>query len=169
MRKDSRRPQVLDAFRAHVEASGRAPTFRELGDAVGISSVAAWKNVQALIYEGKLERTARGAALPNHHDVSNVPTDDLRGELARRGFTMDALETPTPLFGDGQPCAANHCRSRVKRGQLMCRQHWFQLPPAYRSDIMNAWAARHVQAFQEALEAARNYLGGYTNVAERVA
>jgi hypothetical protein len=81
---------------------------------------------------------------------------------------MEALDAPSLRWDEGRPCAANHCQERVRRGMLMCREHWFKLPAKYRSDIMNAWSGRHVQAYQEAVEAARNFLGGYTRVAERV-
>ena len=81
---------------------------------------------------------------------------------------MDALVAPKLLPTEGRPCAANFCQERVERGKLFCRDHWFDLPPGMRSAIMNAWRARHIQAYQDALEAARNHLGGYTKVVERV-
>lgn len=169
MRKDSRRLKVLDAFRDHVETIGVAPTCAELGAKTAMSAVGAWKHVQTLIGEGKIVQHPDGSLdLPGRIDLSFVPTERLRGELARRGLTLDALEEPKPLIHYGRSCAANHCRNPVRRGQLMCRQHWFQVPPAYRSDIMNAWAGRHTQAFQEALERARDHLGGFSRVVVRV-
>jgi hypothetical protein len=81
---------------------------------------------------------------------------------------MDALERPKLLPNEGRACAANFCTERVRRGMLMCREHWFQLPQYMRSAILNAWSARHMQAYGEAVEAARDYLGGFTRVVERV-
>lgn len=168
MRKDSRRLAVLDWVRPRLEA-GIRPTYREIGDGVGMSSVGAWKHVQALIGDRKLVKQPRGGFdLPDEGDLSAIPTETLRGELERRGALMDQLAQPAGRFDRGRPCAANGCRYRVNRGMLMCRQHWFELPPAYRSDLMNAWAGRQTQAFEEALERARNFLGGYTRVVERV-
>lgn len=168
MRKDSRRLAVLDWVRPRLEA-GIRPTYREIGDGVGMSSVGAWKHVQALIGERKLVKQPNGGfTLPDDSDLSVIPTETLRGELARRGVIMDALVQSPGRFDRGRPCAANGCRNRVNRGMLMCRQHWFELPPKYRSDLMNAWAGRQTQAFEQALEAARDLLGGYTRVVERV-
>jgi hypothetical protein len=170
MRADSHRPQVLAAFRTHFEKYGRSPTCRQLGLDVGISAVAAWKNVQALIYDRKLLKNADGSvSLADWPaDLSTVPTGKLRGELARRGVTLDALKEPKLLWDEGRPCAANHCPERVRRGHLMCRDHWLSLPIGYRRDILTAWGARQVQAYQEAVERARDYHGGFTRVVERV-
>lgn len=169
MRRDSHRLQVLDAIRTLSERYRRSPTFQQLGNAVGISAVAAWKNVQALVHDGKIVKTGPRYELAEDSDtLVLLSTDALRGELARRGVTMDALERPKLLWNEGRPCAANGCRERVGRGKLMCRAHWFRLPPAFRSDIMNAWAARNMQAYGEAVEAARDHLGGFTRVVERV-
>jgi hypothetical protein len=173
---NSRRQQVVDAFRAHVERFGVNPSCRELGLATGMSSVGAWKHVQAAIGEGILVETKaprsgrprKAVELADRVDLTVFPTDRLRGELARRGLTLDALEQPRPLLDEGRACAANHCINRVGRGMLMCREHWFRLPPSYRSDIMNAWSARQLQAYGQAVEAARNFLGGFTSVVERV-
>lgn len=166
--RETRRDKVMDAARERLEA-GLRPTFKELGAATGMSAVGAWKHVQSLIGEGKFVRTRDGFDLPGRTDLSTVPSEQLRGELARRGLTLDALEEPPrPLFDKGRVCAANHCLERVQRGHLMCRRHWLRLPIQIRRAITNAWAARHMQAFQEAVEAARNELGGFTTVVERV-
>jgi hypothetical protein len=167
MRKGSRREKVMEAARTRLEA-GIRPTFRDLGDATGMSAVGAWKHVQKLIGEGRLRVGPEGIELPDLKDLRSIATDRLRGELARRGVTLDALEEPKPLWNSGRSCAANHCMERVRRGQLMCRRHWFQLPRDLRSAIMDSWSARHMQAYQEAVEAARDHLGGFTRVVERV-
>lgn len=169
VRRGATRAKVFAFVRRHLEQTGEQPTCKEAGAAAGVSSVAAWKHIQTLIGEGKLVSRGGGRiALPEYADLSGTPTDQLRGELARRGETMEALEAPKLLHFQGRPCAANFCEERVRRGMLMCRRHWFQLPPRMRSDIMNAWGARQMQAYQEAVEAARNHLGGFTTLAERV-
>jgi hypothetical protein len=164
-------------FRAFVERTGFSPTCRELGDAVGMSAVGAWKHLQALVAGGTLvkapkapRKRASGVAvtLPERANLAVVPTEQLRGELARRGVTLDALAQPEPLMDEGRCCAANFCRDRVGRGMLMCRSHWFRLPIQMRRAITNAWGARQMRAYQEAVEAARDFLGGFTRVVERV-
>lgn len=168
MNRGSRRMVVFVAFRDFVDRFGRSPTVRELGDLTGMSSIGAWKHVQALIGDGLLVKYGHRAELPGHIDLVGVTTRQMRAELARRGVTMDALERPKLPFDEGRPCAANHCLERVERGMLMCREHWFALPPRLRSAIMNAWSARNTRAYQAAVEAARDHLGGFTRVMERV-
>jgi hypothetical protein len=167
MSRNSRRQQVHDFFRDRIETTGAAPTYREAGDAARMSAVAAWKHVQALVAEGKLVRRGRTIDLPGRADLSGVGTEQLRAELARRGVTLDALEQPKVPMDEGRPCAANGCSNRVRRGHLMCRDHWMALPGGYRDDIFRAFRARQAQAYQTAVEAARDYLGGFTRVVER--
>lgn len=177
MTRRNRRQEVHDLYREAIERTGKSPSCRDAGKVLGMSAVGVWKHVQTLIVDGKLMKSAplrvgrpvTELALPETIDLSAISTDRLRGELARRGITLDALQRPKLLNNEGRACAANHCQTRVGRGMLMCREHWFQLPPGHRSDIMNAWAGRHQQAFQEALERARDHLGGFTRVVERVA
>jgi hypothetical protein len=166
VRRDSRRPAVFNAIRKRLDA-GVGFTYKEVGQSIGMSGAGVWGHVQRLVGEGRLVKRGQTVALPGV-DLSGASTDALRDELARRGVTMDALDAPSLRWDEGRACAANHCQERVRRGMLMCREHWFKLPAKYRSDIMNAWSGRHVQAYQEAVEAARNFLGGYTRVAERV-
>jgi hypothetical protein len=167
-----READVLAFIRERLGTVGVAPTLEQIAARFGFSKPRASIIISNVVEEGLLLREHRGTdglRLAEHRvDLTLVPTEQLRGELARRGVTLDALEEPTPLFNDGRACAANHCTNPVRRGHLMCRHHWFRLPVAYRNDMMNAWASRQVQAFSEALERARNYLGGYTNVLERV-
>lgn len=167
MRRDSHRPQVLAFVRDRIEQTGFAPSCREIGDGLGISGVASWRHVQALIAEGKLTAPARGKfGLPDPVGLESVGTDRLRAELARRGVTMDALQEPRQ--DRGRPCAANGCGRLVERGKLMCRDHWFRLPTAYRRDILEAFSARQPRAYQDAVERARDHLGGFTTVVSRV-
>lgn len=167
--RNSRYRKVVDFIRERLETVCDAPSYREVGESIGISAVAAWKHAQRAIDEGIFVKLPNGALqLPDSVDLTGVSSGKLRGELARRGVTLDALETPKLLPNDGRPCAANFCHDRVQRGRLFCREHWFQLPHYMRSAILNAWSARQMQAYSEALEAARDYLGGFTRVVERV-
>ena len=40
-----------------------------------------------------------------------------------------------------------HCGERVKRGQLMCRSHWFAIPKALRRAINATWRGREYRAY----------------------
>jgi hypothetical protein len=163
-----RRQMVLAFYRERIEGTGAAPTLGEAGNHIGISAVAVHRHVRILVSEGKLVRNGREIDLPGRFDLTPIPTEALRAELGRRGVTMAALDAPSLRWDEGRPCAANHCQERVRRGMLMCRRHWFGLPAGMRSDIMNAWGARNMQAYQQAVEAARDHLGGFTRVVERV-
>jgi hypothetical protein len=166
-----RQAEVFAYIRDHIENTGRAPVLQAIADRFGFSKPRASIIVSEIVEQGALNRVhpgTHGLRLPGQFDLSPVATELLRAELARRGVTFDALEEPRLLRNEGRPCAANHCFERVKPGRLMCRDHWFQLPEAYRRDILRAWGARQMQAYQEALERARDFLGGYNSVVERM-
>lgn len=166
--RTSRRQQVHDYFRDRIEKTGTSPTYRQAGEDLCMTAPGVWKHVDELVDEGALIRSGRRIDIPQRIDLTLASTDALRGELARRGVTFDALAKPKVLEGN-RFCAAYHCTEQVEPGQLMCREHWFELNADMRSAIMNAWRARHVQAYQDAVEAARDHLGGFTRVVERVA
>jgi hypothetical protein len=45
---------------------------------------------------------------------------------------------------DGHPCRMsrhNLCAVHVRRGMLMCRAHWYMVPPELRSRINELWGA----------------------------
>jgi hypothetical protein len=141
-----------------------------------MSAPGAWKHVQALIADGKFAKTKpvrkgvahHGLVLPDLVDLSPISTDRLRAELARRGVTFDALEEPKLLMNEGKYCAANNCGERVARGRLFCRP---ALVPDRSRDALDdheRLVEPSIAAFQEALEEARNQLGGFTRVVERV-
>lgn len=165
-----RQAQVFAFIRDRIEGVGAAPILEEIAERFKFSKPRASIIVREIVEQGALKRDhngTQGLRLPGHVDLTTVGTETLRNELARRGVTMDALETPRVLSGERR-CAANHCTEKVRPGQLMCRNHWFELPAHMRSAIMNAWSARHMRAYQEAVEAARDHLGGFTRVLDRV-
>jgi hypothetical protein len=166
MMHGTRRQQVMDEYRRYIEGAGMPPSLRHVGDKLGITAPAVYKHRQALLHEGKLVYTNGRLDLPGRIDLAEVSTQAMRAELARRGETFDALMS-APIER-GRYCAAHHCATKVQPGRLFCRDHWFALPPAMRSDIMNAWRARATQAYGEAVEAARNHLGGFAKVSEIV-
>lgn len=43
-------------------------------------------------------------------------------------------------------CPGPDCQLRVPPHQLMCRRHWYQVPPPLRREVNAAWAAKQAQA-----------------------
>lgn len=37
-------------------------------------------------------------------------------------------------------CRANGCMRQVQKRHLMCRDHWYEVPPHIREEISEAWA-----------------------------
>jgi hypothetical protein len=53
-------------------------------------------------------------------------------------------------------CHAPGCTVEVRRGMLMCRPHWFQLPSALRAAINETWKAGAIREWSaNCLEASR--------------
>lgn len=80
-----RQAQLLDVVRAYMAQHGRAPTWREIGDRMGIASTnGVHDHMKALRRKGYLEwddRVARSLRVPNAMTLQ-VAQDRLR-ELAR--------------------------------------------------------------------------------------
>ena len=80
--------KVLDFVRARIEARGISPTYDEIRRELGHKSKSSTARiVDALVRQGHLHRQSG-----RHHGLSlaarslaQVPTADLRAELARRG------------------------------------------------------------------------------------
>src|SRR4051812_19353917 len=81
--------RVFDFVRDQLEANGHGPSFAEIGQAFGFSTVAAWKHVQALIRQERLVCQGgaiggRGLEIPGRVDLSPISTLALEAELRRR-------------------------------------------------------------------------------------
>lgn len=89
------RPEQFFGFvRDYFDEHGFAPTLDEMAKKFGISSPAVWKNLQALIRQGRLERGhggSRALAIPGRVDLAPVPTSALEAELERRRRDMPAV------------------------------------------------------------------------------
>lgn len=165
-----REDQVFVFIRDRIEQLGRAPKLIEISEHFRFSNPRASKIVASLVKQGRLIKLGsgtRGLVLPGRVDLSSVETSQLQAELARRGKSFGALDEPTRFTG-GRPCAAFGCISKVQRGRLFCRPHWFALPEALRARILTTWAARDIDAYGEAVEEARNEFMQFTRVVERV-
>lgn len=70
-----------------------------------------------------------------------------------------AKRTPPPQ------CSAPGCTETIKRGMLMCRPHWFRLPPELRRAIVSAWKDRRLQDWSANILAARGFLANANRAA----
>lgn len=158
----SNQERAFEFVRDHLEGAGIAPTIAEVAEHLGVEPSTARSIVAALTRQNRVVKTsarARNLAIAGEFDLTSIGTEAMRAELARRGVSFDALDTPR-LFG-GRSCAARGCISSVRPGMLMCRPHWLALPKHRRDTIMAAWPARHVQAYRDAVAAAIDFLDGY--------
>ena len=55
-------------------------------------------------------------------------------------------------------CDAPGCDTQVRRGILMCRSHWFQVPKPLRDAISQTWAAGQIRAWSANCIEARSFL-----------
>jgi SOS-response transcriptional repressor LexA len=79
--------RTLTIFQDHYAAHGVAPTFREVAKIEGLASVqSVHRRVHALVAAGLLVKGHGHSRsyLPAGPDLTNVPTDQLRTELAKR-------------------------------------------------------------------------------------
>jgi hypothetical protein len=42
-----------------------------------------------------------------------------------------------PVYGNGQ-CAVRHCTKRCEVDQLMCREHWYEVPAVQRQAVLHS-------------------------------
>ena len=143
---------VLDAIRSYIDRTTMAPTLGEIVSATGMSKTGVHRAISLLVKDGNLIRKGwkpRGLALPAAVDLTALPTDRLRSELARRGETMDALATPRVLPGEGRKCAATACMELVGPGKLMCGRHWFRVERNLRDNIHASFHARDLTSYRD--------------------
>lgn len=158
---------VLDFVREEITNFGRAPTLGEIVVHTGISKTCVHKALTALARDGRLIRQAarhRGLSLPDAIDLTPIDTERLRGELARRGVTMDALATPQVLRGDSRACAATLCGDRVGPGKLMCGRHWYRLPRGLRDNIHQAFNAGANDSYRDYVRQAIDLVDDFKGV-----
>ncbi|WP_066477423.1 MULTISPECIES: LexA family protein [unclassified Sphingomonas] len=156
-----RQAAVLTFVRDHIGRFGEAPTLREIGEAIGVSTPGAKGLVDALVADGRLLKTRarhRAIELPDTIDLRGVTSEAMEAELARRGFTLAALDDGrgVGLGPRTRTCAASSCHREVSRGQLFCRAHWFDLPAHLREGIHRAHSRRDRAAYQQLVGEARD-------------
>lgn len=153
--------RVLDNVREAIAVGGLTPTIADVAKLTDTPYGTALYAVRALVEAGLLakEKSGRGLRLADAPDLRGVSTDELAGELARRGVTLASLDRTAPrALGRVVTCAADSCAVAVERGHLMCRQHWFALPPTLRERITRSNARRDRDAFARAVTEARDLI-----------
>ena len=152
--------RVLDMVRDELHATGLAPTYQEIADRLGMPAKSGVsRTIDLLVAEGKLVKrkgTARPLALPDHADLTVVPTPLLRAELARRGEILDGLKAKP--VRSGAACAADGCDSRVPVGHMYCRPHWWAIPEALRERLKEAHNRGEQRPYQAAFQACQDSL-----------
>jgi hypothetical protein len=167
--------KMLDWVRDYIGRRGFAPSCDEIREGLGYGSKATvWRVLTALEELGHIRRVknrTRSIELVGGVDLRTVPIEAIRGELARRGLSLDALMTDEPrAFARGSvSCAADCCQLVVEPGNLFCRRHWFQLPRDLRDDIYKAHSRRDRARYQMLVTEARDLIdsGQYQRVLER--
>lgn len=130
--------KALDFIRERVVEAGFAPTLDEIGAHIGISGPGAFRVVRSLAAAGHVVRApgkARGIDLPGYSNLRNVDTEVLRAELVRRG-EIPANFAPRSISRNTVPCAANRCRTAVRRAHIFCPAHWSMVPPGVRDALV---------------------------------
>ncbi len=163
--------KVFDLVREQIAMLGYAPTQRLLAEWTETTPAAVNKSIGRLEAAGKLCRVparTRGLSVANAPDVRMIDTDTLEAELGRRGVTFRALSRVTPArLSRGAPCAAEGCDTLVRRGHLMCRTHWFQLPRDQQQEILLAFGARDERRYERAITRARDLISGWDDGVRR--
>lgn len=153
--------RVLDNVREAIAVGGLSPTVADVARLTETPYGTANYAVKSLIAAGLLAKEAkgRGLRLAESPELRGVATADLAAELARRGVTLASLDRAAPrAFGRTVTCAADSCGVAVERGHLMCRRHWFALPPTLRERITRSNARSDRDAFQRAVTEARDLI-----------
>ena len=153
--------RILDNVREAIAVGGLSPTVADVAKLTGTPPSTASYAVKALIDAGLLakEKSGHGLRLADAPDLRGVATAELAAELGRRGVTLASLDRHAPrAFGRAVSCAADSCSREVERGHLMCRQHWFALPPSLRSRITQSNGRGDRAAFTRAVTEARDLI-----------
>jgi hypothetical protein len=61
-------------------------------------------------------------------------------------------------------CAATNCIETVQKGHLMCRGHWFEVPPQLRIAIINHQRRHESGNYGRSVRAAIEHIEGIENV-----
>lgn len=59
-----------------------------------------------------------------------------------------------------KPCRIAACTTPARSGQLMCREHWFQVPKPIRDAIWATWKARDMKSYVANVRAAEAVIEG---------
>ena len=154
--------QLLDWLREFLAVSGHSPAIRQIAGHLGVNVSSAHRLVDGLVRQGALLREpgrAHGLRLADAPDLRPIPSDVLAAELARRGVTLASLNPHAPrVVGQQVSCAADSCAVAVRRGHLMCRQHWFALPFDLRDRILRSNSVGPHAAYEAAVREARDLI-----------
>lgn len=139
--------KAYDFIREEIAACGVAPSYEDIAKHLGLLSKSGiGRLIDRLIADGKLVKAtgvgARALRLPDHADLTIVPTAAIQAELMRRGAALGAMSVRrVPMLGRvGATCAHDGCGAGVKVGMLYCREHWFAIPFGVQEALKRAHA-----------------------------
>lgn len=160
-----RQLEALDFVRDRITLAGFAPTVREIGRHLGISSPSSVARLLEGLSDAGHIRLAngrhRGIELAGQPDLRAASIDAIRAELARRGETLESLQAQSSVgMARHAACAADTCGVRVQPGRLFCLTHWRALPGDLQRDLLAAHRRRDLRRFQELLVQARDIADG---------
>jgi SOS-response transcriptional repressor LexA len=160
-----RQLEALDFVRDRITLAGFAPTVREIGRHLGVSSLSSVARLLEGLSDAGHIRLAggrhRGIELTGQPDLRTASLDAIRAELARRGETLESLQAHSPVgMARHARCAADTCGAPVQRGRLFCLAHWRALPGDLQRDLLAAHRRGDRRAFQELLVQARDIADG---------
>ncbi len=153
--------KAFDFIRDRITEAGFSPTYKEIAQHCRVTPGSVFPLVERLIEAGYLRREGKGyraLALADRPDARLLSTAAIQAELARRGLTLESLESGTrKAFAKGAvTCAADTCFNQVNPGSLFCLTHWRELPYQLQQDILKAHRRRDRERFQVLVSQARD-------------
>lgn len=128
-RGNQTREQILDAIIKYMEIHGYAPSFREIGEAAGLSSTASIKShIDKLVIEGKLESdnecTPRALRVPGYRFVKESELERQQGWWIPEDEYCDAWHCSNcdhEVNEDGYPGEhyCSNCGAKMRSGKEM--------------------------------------------------
>lgn len=124
-----RQQQILDFIKQHIQASGSAPTLREIADAIGVSSLATvHEHLQSLVTKGLIKRKSGkvrsiDVKIPLDFSATGVEVPIL-GFIAA-GAPIEAYTDPNATMAIPQSFMSGKKRTYVLqvRGESMIEDH----------------------------------------------
>lgn len=94
-RLTERQRALVEVIRAYLIKHGVAPTYREMGDELGITRASAFEMVRSIIYKGALTNTSRGSSARGLRLSPELHQHDRMVRYEGSAFLVDLAEEET--------------------------------------------------------------------------